>query len=128
MKILICNKWYHLQGGAERYLFALSDYLPQQGHQVVPFSVRYRQNRSSPFSPYFMSPPVNEDQPRIEGTQVSFGRAIKLAGRAIYSLEARRKIETLIQDWYVVRQERRKRLEAIRRIADSENEETLPDE
>lgn len=36
-------------------------------------------------------------------------------------------IETLVQDWYVARQERRKRLETIRQIAGSENEEKVLD-
>jgi hypothetical protein len=37
-------------------------------------------------------------------------------------------IETLIEDWYVTREERRKRLKQIRKVTGEESEEKMPDE
>jgi len=53
MKILQINKFYHLKGGSERYLFELSDILEKNGHTVIPFAMRDSQNIPSKYEAYF---------------------------------------------------------------------------
>ena len=56
MKICLINYRYFVSSGPERYLFGLKRLLEQRGHEIVPFSVRYRANEASPYSGYFVEP------------------------------------------------------------------------
>lgn len=55
MKILVVNKFFYLKGGAERYLFTLSDVLKKFGHQVIFFSMQDEKNLPCEQSKYFVS-------------------------------------------------------------------------
>jgi len=55
MTILQINKFYYLKGGAERYLFELSDWLEASGVRVIPFAMAHPDNEPSVFSSYFPS-------------------------------------------------------------------------
>ena len=88
MKITIVNKYFHLLGGPERYMFSLMDYLATQGHEVVPFSIRNMQNQTSSYTRYF-APPVEEGKNRFSELSPSIGTTLRLASRAIYSTSAK---------------------------------------
>jgi len=91
MRILQANKYYYLRGGAERYMLETSDWLVQQGHEVIPFAMQYSENLLTPYSVYFPS--------EVHTQQAGFGwGAAKTFGRMMYSLEARRKLSSLIAD------------------------------
>jgi glycosyltransferase involved in cell wall biosynthesis len=91
MKILMCNKFHFIHGGAERYLFDISEELKKSRHTIIDFSTKDRRNFYSEYSDYF-----------IEGSD--FSENLKLVGIAdikqainfIYSFPARRNIESLI--------------------------------
>jgi glycosyltransferase involved in cell wall biosynthesis len=88
MKIIQANKFYRLKGGAERYMFEVSKWLEEQGNEVVPFSMKHPDNVETPYLQYFVS--------YVQTQQVKVGGAFKTAGRMFYSLEARRKMASLI--------------------------------
>ncbi len=90
MKILQINKFFWPRDGATNYFLAIRELLKQHGHQVVDFSMSHPNNLPSPYSDYFVSQ-VDFNQPQ------SFLKKIKMAGRIIYSLEAKRKLEELIK-------------------------------
>lgn len=90
MKILQANKFYALKGGAERYMLELSAWLETQGHQVVPFSMQHPDNRETPYADRFVS------FVQTESVRSSPWQAMRTIGRMTYSLEARRKLATLI--------------------------------
>jgi len=91
VKIILANKFYFLRGGAEQYLFRVSDYLESRGHTVVPFAMRHPQNLPSVYAPCFPS--------FVETEKVRFNLSgIKTIGRMLYSFEAKRRMKDLIED------------------------------
>lgn len=90
MKILKVNKFYFLRGGAERYYFNLVDILKAHGHEVVPFAMKNERNFKTSYDKYF-----------VRATEFyqkkSIGDYFHDAGRILYSFEARRNIERLIE-------------------------------
>jgi glycosyltransferase involved in cell wall biosynthesis len=98
MKIVVANKYYFYTGGPERYMTAVTHLLESKGHTVIPFAMKLAQNEPTPYADYFVSPPAGADQYKLEQFNLSLWQKAKLVGRAIYSWEARRKLERLIQD------------------------------
>ncbi len=62
MKICLVNYRYFVSSGPERYMFAVKRLLEARGHEVIPFSVRYRQNDPSPWEQYFAPPIAGDDE------------------------------------------------------------------
>lgn len=91
MKIIQANKHYYLRSGADRYILELSAWLEKQGHKVLPFSMKYPDNLETIYSQYFVSE-VYTHIPKKNW------QGIRTLGRMTYSLEARRKLATLIAD------------------------------
>jgi glycosyltransferase involved in cell wall biosynthesis len=89
MRILQVNKFFYLRGGSERYYFDLCRLLEERGHQVVHFSMQHERNEPSAEQAHFVSP-IDLNAP------MSPARKAGAALRILYSLEARRKIGTLI--------------------------------
>lgn len=89
MKIIQANKYYYLRGGAEKYMLEISDWLVENGHTVIPFAMKYAQNFSTPYEKYFVSE-IETEKPKINLS------GLHTLGRMFYSLEARRKLATLI--------------------------------
>ncbi|MFH0973050.1 MAG: glycosyltransferase family 4 protein [Patescibacteria group bacterium] len=91
MKILQINKFFYLNGGADKYFFEVSKLLKNHGHKVIFFSMKNQKNLFSKYEKYFI------DYIDFSKAKFSFN-ALKNIGRTIYSLEAKRKIEKLIKD------------------------------
>lgn len=89
MKILMVNKFFYLKGGAERYLFTLSDTLQSMGHQVIFFSMKDDKNLPCEQSQYFVSPVA------MHGSLKSkYNMVLHIA----YSKEAYKKMTQLLRD------------------------------
>lgn len=95
MRILMCNSFYYLRGGAERCFFDLTTLLEEQGHTVIPFSMHHPNNLSSPYADYFIS---YMDFPSQLQKDAGVTGKVRLAERVIYSREANAKVRTLIAD------------------------------
>lgn len=91
MKILMVNKFHYIKGGSETYYFALKTLLEKNGHKVIDFSMKDSRNYESPYSKYFVD---NIDY----NAKQNIINKIKLGTKLIYSLEAKRKLEKLIQE------------------------------
>jgi len=90
MKILMAHNWYFVVGGADRVFFETMKLLEKHGHTVVPFSMKDKRNYDSAYKEYF----VNEiDYSTIKPSMDN----LKTAIRMIYSTEAKKKIDALIQ-------------------------------
>lgn len=89
MRVLAANKFYFVKGGAERYFFELKRILEERGDEVVPFAMEDPRNEPSEYSDLFVS---------HEGFENGTGplRRLRAAVRVVYSVEARRKIEHLV--------------------------------
>ena len=62
VKICLVDYRYFVSSGPERYMFAVKTLLEARGHEVIPFSVRYRQNDPSPWERYFVPPIAGDDE------------------------------------------------------------------
>jgi glycosyltransferase involved in cell wall biosynthesis len=88
--VLAVNKYFYPRGGAERYFLELSRMLARRGHEVVPFSMQDPENEPSPYGEYFVSPSGFDRRETLPDM-------LRAAARVIYSVEARRKIEALVE-------------------------------
>jgi glycosyltransferase involved in cell wall biosynthesis len=93
MKVLMINKFYYLRGGTERYCFDMTRLLQGKGHTVIPFSMIHEKNWQSEYAPYFVEEISFERSASPWRPLASFRSAI----RAIYSGEAREKLNSLIK-------------------------------
>jgi len=91
MNIIEANKHYYQRSGADRYIFGLTDLLESHGHNVIPFAMQHRENRSTPWSKYF-PPYVQTRQPKLSLD------GLKTFKRMIYSREAKCNMAALIRD------------------------------
>jgi glycosyltransferase involved in cell wall biosynthesis len=94
MKILLINNFYYNRGGDCTYMFNLKKLLETKGHNVIVFSMHHPENFSTECSKYFVSY-INYDE---EVKDVSIASGIDVLKRTIFSWEAKKKIERLIED------------------------------
>ncbi len=90
MKVLMVNKFHYIKGGSETYYFSLKRLLESKGFEVVDFSMKDAKNFDSPYREYFV------DNVSYDGT-MGIRKKIQAACRIVYSIEARRKFEALVQ-------------------------------
>ena len=76
-------------------LFELMELLEQAGHECPVFSTKHPQNRPSQYARYFIDRLENYNQLGIRKILPNMGELLK---GAVYSPEARRKVERLIDD------------------------------
>jgi len=96
MRIVCCNKYYFLNGGTERYLQGLEEALPRRGHELIPFSVAYEGSWESPYSRFFLPPPAGADAKHYKDIRLNLSTALRMAGRSVYSLAARKRLSALL--------------------------------
>lgn len=92
MRILLVNKFFYRKGGAETYFFALAEGLKALGHEVSFFSMHHPDNLPCEQSEYFVS------QREYVG-KTSALEKVKAASSLVYSFEAKRKFEMLLEDF-----------------------------
>src|SRR5215471_960383 len=87
--LLSVNNYYYRRGGAEAVFFEHNRMFEALGWQVVPFAMRHTKNLESEWSSYFVD-------------ELEFGESYSIAGKlsrsakVIYSFEARRNLEKLL--------------------------------
>jgi len=91
MRILLVNKFNYPRGGAEKYFLLLKESLEKAGHQVAVFAMHHPKNQASPWKKYFVS--------RLSFNEGNLIDKLKVPGRMIYSLEAKRKFRQLLNDF-----------------------------
>jgi len=92
MKILFCNKYNYPFSGTEVYLFEAMELMRSKGHEVALFSMADPRGKPTPYDRHFMP---HVDFKKQRGW---LGKA-RLAGHAIYSREARRRIRAMIVEF-----------------------------
>lgn len=92
MRILFCNKYNYPFSGTEAYMFEAMDLLRSKGHEAALFSMTDPRGEPTPFDRHFM--------PHADfKAESGWFRKARLAGRAIYSREARRRIRAMIAEF-----------------------------
>src|SRR3990172_1554473 len=94
MKIILVNRNYFVTGGPEKYMFTLLENMPH--HLFIPFCVAFGQNRETPYSKYFVSPPAGSGSVYFNEFRMSLVQKAAYACNSIYNREARRNLERLI--------------------------------
>lgn len=89
MKILLIDVYNFNKGGAETVCFNTGDLLKQNGHEVIYFTLKWKDNNPSPQEKYF---------PESKETRKGPLRQVKNLVNYFYHFEAARKIEQLILD------------------------------
>lgn len=112
MKICLVNYRYFVSSGPERYLFAVKSLLEERGHEVIPFSVRYRQNDPSPWERYFAPPIAGDDEIVFRQHSWSLSSARRALERAFSSREVYEALSRELRDArpdvaYVLKYERK---------------------
>ncbi len=93
MKVLLINNFYYGRGGDCTYLFSLKRLLEAKGHKVIIFSMHHPENYDSEFSEHFVSYINFPDELK----QFSISAGFDVLSRTVFSLEAKLKIEKLIE-------------------------------
>lgn len=97
MQIVFCNKFFFLNGGVEKYLYDVMNYLSARGHTTIPFSVRYAGTWPSPYQDYFLAPPGGSEQALWTNIRFSPTNILRFLDRSTYSFEARIKLGRLLK-------------------------------
>jgi len=94
MKVLLVNNFFYDRGGDCTYLFSLKKLLEEKGHQTMVFSMHHPQELDSNYSKYFVSYIDYAEEVK----SISLISGLRVLQRAVYSREAKAKIEKLIKD------------------------------
>lgn len=98
MNILLANYRYFISGGPERYLFNAKKMFEVNGHMVIPFSVKHPKNRETDFDKFFLSSlSEDKDASTLRQFKKTPKTLLKLFDRTFYSLEARAKVNKLLE-------------------------------
>ena len=91
MVVLQANKFFYVRGGAERYMFLLSDALERRGHTVAYLSMTHPSNRDSAYAKYFV-------EHRDYGVRGLSSGNLRHAAAFVRSAEAERNVLRLVDD------------------------------
>lgn len=97
MKILLVNYRYFISGGPERYLFNVKTALEDQGHTVVPFSIKNCNNENSKYEEYFVDNIGKSNEVFVDKYPKTMKTYIDLIGREFYSFKVARSLNKLIR-------------------------------
>ncbi|WP_270577712.1 glycosyltransferase family 4 protein [Caldibacillus thermoamylovorans] len=93
LNVMTVNKFYYIKGGSETYLFALENELRKRSISVFPFSMKDEKNKETITSEFFVD--------NIDYNNASFIKKIVLSSKIIYSIEAKKKINNLLDNYKI---------------------------
>lgn len=91
MKVLQAHKYYWYRDGASNYALQLSEWLRNDGHEVIPFAMHEPQSLPSPYAKYFVS---NLDLGKPG--QLSLLTKVQATARMFYCREAVQNLKRLL--------------------------------
>ncbi len=98
MKILIVNYRYFISGGPEKYMFNITKKFEEEGHEVIPFSIRSNKNLETKYDKYFVNPIGNKDSVYYDDVKKTPKTILQMLSRSIYSFEVKKAIKEIIKD------------------------------
>lgn len=102
LNIVLVHYRFFISGGPERYLFNIIEKFEQEGHSVIPFSVKHPKNRNSKYADFFLSSLTNDENTVLfNQIQKNPKTLIKLFDRNFYSFEAKKKLRAVINNFNV---------------------------
>lgn len=88
-RLLSINNYFYVRGGSEAVYFGHNRMLESLGWSVVPFAMKHSRNLPTPWSEFFV------DELEVGGGYSIAGKLARLP-KVVYSLEARRRLDGLI--------------------------------
>jgi len=98
MKIILANYRYFISGGPERYMFNVIDALNARGHEIIPFSIQYTKNQSTPYSRYFVEPLGTRDEIMFREQRLNAKTLWRTLSRLFYAKDVEHAIARLVYD------------------------------
>lgn len=99
MRIIIVNYRFFISGGPERYLFNVIKLLQKKGHTVIPFSIKHSKNVYTEYENYFLDAIGDGTEVYAKDyNKTNIDTVKKSLSRMLYSIEAKKKLEILIED------------------------------
>lgn len=93
MNILVANWTWYPSGGDWTYVDHVSSLYRENGHKVIPFSMKDERNFPDPYSGYFIE---NIDYKKIDKKSIRAG--LSVVKKSIYSTEAQQNLERLLDE------------------------------
>lgn len=97
MRILIVNYRYFISGGPEKYMFNIKRILEENGHEVIPFSIKSNKNIETEYSKYFVEPIGDKNAVYFDEVKKTPKAIMQLLSRSIYSLNVKRALKKEIK-------------------------------
>ncbi|GHT69029.1 glycosyl transferase [Bacteroidia bacterium] len=94
MNILMANWAWYPTGGDWTYIHSIIDIYKSQGHTIIPFSMHHDKNLYTIYNRYF----VDNINYRDLSSKINLKSGYKIATKTIYSFEAKKKIELLLNE------------------------------
>ncbi|KKR20262.1 MAG: group 1 glycosyl transferase [Parcubacteria group bacterium GW2011_GWE2_39_37] len=91
MRVLLVNKFNYLKGGADKYFIELAELLNQGRVETAKFCMAYEKNLPDKDSGYFLK--------KIDFNDFKFSFIFKYLSRILFSFEAAKKFELLLNDF-----------------------------
>jgi len=92
MNVLLVNKFYFPHGGSETYFLQVEELLKKKGHSVSIFSTRDPRNKQCAESRFFV------EKIDYNRRDIPLGQKVRFGARLLYSFDAARKIDALLQE------------------------------
>ena len=96
MKILLIHNRYYFKSGPENYLFNIEKELKKEGHDVVNFSLDYKQNNRTPYAKYFPAPIGNASEYSYSDQILTLTQKLEIVGNLFYNDKAAKKLKKLL--------------------------------
>jgi len=98
MRILLTNYRYFVSGGPERYMFNVTEALTRRGHEIIPFSIHYTRNQSTPYARYFVEPLGSRDEVLFHEQRMTFKTSWRTLTRLFYAPDVEHAVTRLVED------------------------------
>lgn len=95
---MLINYRYFVSGGPERYMFNVKELLEQAGHEIIPFSVKSRNNVPTKYEKYFAEPLGRQDEAYFDNARLTPRFIWDVLARLFYSFNVKKQLERLIDE------------------------------
>jgi len=96
MRVLLANYRYFISGGPERYMFNVIDGLIARGHEIIPFSINYARNKTTPYARYFVEPLGSPDEVTFREQNWKPGTVWRTLQRLFYARDVEGAVTDLV--------------------------------
>ena len=88
------DNYLYIRGGAQRYVFELSELLKSRGHEIIYFTAKHKNNISTEYDQYFVDGFTYSD---MQESDFSVFAKMRAGLNSIYSFDAAKKFRELIR-------------------------------